>query len=81
MSGRVYPPHFFEKEVARYQGKIHCPNCYSMDTFRAVSYFPYIESEKSGSSYCMRCRKNHKNLDLLSKEEVRNKKIDEVLEK
>jgi len=81
MNNRIYPGYVMEKEMAKLQGKIYCPNCYSIETIGAVSYFPYIESDERGTTSCMNCRKRYKHLELLNKEQVRNKKIDEVLRK
>ena len=81
MNNRIYPGYVLEKEMAKIQGKIYCPNCYSIDTMGDVSYFPYIESKKRGTTSCKSCKKRYKHLELLNKEQVRNKKIDEVLNK
>ena len=81
MNSRVYPAEIFEVEVAKLQGKIYCPNCYSFNVISVISYFPYIESKKRGSLSCKTCNKRCKSNQLLTINEVRNKKINEVIKK
>lgn len=78
MNSRIYPSEIFEKEFMKIQGKIYCPNCYS---FNINSYFPYIESKKRGSLSCKICNKRCKLDQLLTTNEVRDKKINEVIKK
>lgn len=81
MNSRIYPSEIFEKEVMKIQGKIYCPNCYSFNIISVISYFPYIESKKRGSVSCKTCNKRYNPNQLLTINEVRNKKIDEVIKK
>lgn len=81
MNSRVYPSGIFEKEVAKLQGKIYCPNCYSFNIISVISYFPYIESNKRGSFSCKTCSIRCNPLQLLTLEQVRDKKINEVINK
>lgn len=81
MNSRIYPPEIFEKEVMKLQGKIYCPNCYSFNISSVISYFPYIESKKRGCLSCRCCNQRCRPNQLLTINEVRNKKIDGVIKK
>lgn len=82
MNSRIYPKEVYENEINRYLGKIYCPHCYSFVIDSVLSYVKYdIQSKVRNIKYCNSCEKHTKNSDLLSKKEIRTKKIDEVLKK
>ena len=82
MNSRIYPKEVFENEVNKYLGKIYCPHCYSFVIDSVLSYAKYnIKSKVRNMKYCGSCEKHTNNNNLLTKVEIRTKKIDEVLKK
>ena len=82
MNNRIYPKDLFEIEVNRLKGKVYCPNCYSNAVIVGnVSYYPYIESKERGTSSCHNCSMVFNFNNLLTKDEVRDRKIDEITKK
>lgn len=79
MNNRIYTKEVFEKEIQRLNGKIYCPNCHSSSTTFNESYFPCTASTKRGLINCSNCRSNFEVCDLLSLDDIREKKINEVL--
>ena len=82
MNSRIYPKEVLENAINEYLGKIYCPHCYSFVIDSVLSYAKYnIKSKVRNIKYCNSCERHTKSNDLLSKSEIRTKKIDEVLKK
>ena len=76
---RIYPKDLYELELKKIQGKKYCPNCYSLNILTNRTHYPYIESNERGVIYCRCCNIDFDINLLLTKEEVRDKKIKDVL--
>ncbi len=79
MNNRIYPKSIFDKAMKDYDLKIrnlHCPKCLD-------NYLGYVD-EHTGTIYlndykCYMCSNVFDMSDALTKQDVRNKKIDIVL--
>ena len=79
MNGRIYSQEVFEKALLDLQrGEMYCSNCFSndLDYKERDTNIVYIHDYKCYSCFNM----IHKS-DILSKSQVREKKIDRVLKK
>jgi len=84
MNSRIYPKEVFNAEINKLlnQGRIYCPDCYSINILDvSLTYSKYnTKSKVRELRKCGRCSGIFKSSEILTKSEVRNKKIDEVLE-
>jgi len=84
MNSRVYKPEDYIDHLNRAViAKLHCPKCYSNDIHNKsiASNEILVTFEKITSYRCGTCKHKISNIkDLLNKEEVRNKKIDTILQ-
>jgi ribosomal protein L37AE/L43A len=71
MNSRIYPADIYTKQILRLQfGKLSCPNCYSND----------IRSLKKDIWKCNSCKVRVDFKNLLTPSQLRNKKIEDILE-
>ena len=79
----IYTKEVFNSEIKKLldQGRLYCPDCYSINILDvSLTYSKYdIKSRVRGLRKCDRCSGVFKSNEILTKSEVRNKKIDEVL--
>jgi hypothetical protein len=70
MNSRVYPKNIFTREVNRIQiGRLHCPKCLSNDVY----------SNLNDVCACRDCYSKSDFKELLNKEQVRERKIINIL--
>lgn len=82
MNTRVYPPEIYQKALNDLLGKKYCPHCYSDTKKITLSYSSLnIRSSVRNVKRCECCKKVLNDTELLNKQDIRNKKIEEVLKK
>jgi transposase-like protein len=76
MSGRVYPAELFEEQVRQFNmKKLHCPYCLSNNLTDRVDYVVLFYEFS-----CSICHETFDRKKALTKNQVRNKKINDILE-
>lgn len=68
MNNRIYQKELFEKELKRILSKKYCQEC-------------FLDNKKIGTNNTVICKFCNKETILVSKEELRNLKIDRVVKK
>jgi RNase P subunit RPR2 len=82
MNSRIYTKDLLDKAINDYLKKNYCPFCYNFLIGSVIQTATYVSSRSnSDDTWCKDCKLKLQRSNLLTKEEVRNKKIDEVLKK
>lgn len=89
MNSRIYPKDLLDKAINDYLKKNYCPFCYnfligSVILQHTATYILKGDLSSRGNSddiWCKDCKLKLDRDKLLTKEEVRNEKINEVLKK
>jgi hypothetical protein len=83
MNSRIYPEGLLDKAINDYLKKNYCPFCYNFLIGSVIQHTATYVSSRDNSSdiWCKDCKIKFDRSNLLTKEEIRNEKIDEVLKK